>query len=181
MLDEIPLAARAANPRLVRDGPGNSVFKEFAIKSVPSARRRREVPHSFARSLVSMPSLIRVASPAAFNSEFLLRDIRVNPVGRGFPVAEEAAPARAFGPPTLDLTLQLPKGSVAPETVASTASMPRPSPAGTEQTPARSTNSETRPAGGPQVLSVPEVADRVYRLLERRLVIERERRGVFRS
>jgi hypothetical protein len=46
---------------------------------------------------------------------------------------------------------------------------------------ASSTNSETRPPATPQIVSIPEVADRVYRLLERRLVIERERRGVFRT
>ena len=177
----VPVLPMSANQR-VRGAAGSSVSKTFAIYSGPPARPRSGGAKSFADSGAPMPSLVQTSAPEAFNSEILLRDIRVNPLGRSLPVEDEIAPAAAFRAPSLDLTLQLPTAPAASEAGASTvASAPRPSVTGAEQAAPRSMNSEIRPAVQPPVLSVPEVADRVYRLLERRLVVERERRGVFRS
>ena len=47
----------------------------------------------------------------------------------------------------------------------------------TVEVPARSVMPESREIA--KQLSVPEVAEQVYRLLERRLVIDKERRGIF--
>ena len=84
----------------------------------------------------------------------------------------------AFSAPSFDLTLQLPKTLPASDSAVAAVESPlRPS----LPEAAGSTNSEMRPPAALQTLSVPDVADRVYRLLERRLIVERERRGVFRT
>jgi hypothetical protein len=78
--------------------------------------------------------------------------------------------------PSLDLTLRAPQAAVSSESDASiehVPTMPR-----TAEVPARSVTAESVDVTAKQ-LSVSEVADRVYRLLERRLVIDKERRGIF--
>jgi hypothetical protein len=156
--------------------------KPGLVSSAKSGRARSEGSIGFAGFRSPILSEVHPSRPEAFNSGFLRRDIRMNPLGRSLPWEKEIASAAALSAPPLDLTLQLPKVSVAPEAaVSAVGPTPGRSLAEDQEVTARSMNSDMRPAVEPQVLSVPQVADRVYRLLERRLMIERERRGVFRT
>jgi hypothetical protein len=156
--------------------------KPGLVSSAKSGRARSEGSIGFAGFRSPILSKVHPSRPEAFNSGFLRGDIRMNPLGRSLPWEKEIASAAALSAPPLDLTLQLPKVSVAPEAaVSAVGPTPGRSLAEDQEVTARSMNSDMRPAVEPQALSVPQVADRVYRLLERRLMIERERRGVFRT
>jgi hypothetical protein len=139
-----------------------------------------------------MLRLVQTSGPEALDAEIFWRDIRVNRPGSASNLLFEGeslyAPSLATRTATsswarsLELTLQLPQASPASERAASAvAAAPRRSVLAGDEVAASPLHSETRSAAEAQVVSVPEVADRVYRLLERRLTVERERRGVFRS
>src|SRR5262245_25445584 len=188
----IPVSKISANQSNPIDAAVDSAATGFAISSQTSSSRLGEVSQSLGDLRSPMPSLVQTWAPEAFNEEFFWRDIRVNPVGRvgGLPVERKSpylslpSPEAmvAFPAPSFDLTFQLPKTQPASDfAVAAVESPLRPSLPEAEEITARSTNSETRPPAAPQTLSVPDVADRVYRLLERRLIVERESRGVFRT
>jgi hypothetical protein len=184
VLAGIPVSEMSANhPNLVRAARG-SVATRFAISSETSSWRLGEASRSLGDFPLPTASLVQAWAPEPFHAEFFSRDIRINPLGRAGSLAAtlNSEAAAAFQAPSFDLSLQLPKTPVASDSaVSAIESSPRRSVTEGEEVTARSTNSEMRPAAGPPVLTVPEVADRVYRLLERRLVIERERRGVFRT
>jgi len=96
------------------------------------------------------------------------------------PPIPDKRPATELWAPSVDLTLHLSKASVSPMPETSAAiSAARQSPVRTGEAPTRLMHGESRSAVQSRPLSVPEVAEKVYRLLERRWVIERERRGVF--
>jgi hypothetical protein len=78
----------------------------------------------------------------------------------------------------VDLTLRAPQAVVSSISEGLTASTEYgPAVHHTVEVPARSVMPESREIA--KQLSVPEVAEQVYRLLERRLVIDKERRGIF--
>lgn len=97
-------------------------------------------------------------------------------VRRTFPDGLERRPAFNVLGLSLDLTLQVPQAAVSSVSEVSTERLP--TVPHTAEVPRRSMTAEGHEITARQ-LSVPEVAERVYRLLERRLVIERERRGIF--
>lgn len=180
VLAGIPVSEMSANhPNLVRAARG-SVATRFAISSETSSWRLGEASRSLGDFPLPTASLVQAWAPEPFHAEFFSRDIRINPLGRAGSLAatlNSEAPA-----PSFDLSLQLPKTPVASDSaVSAIESSPRRSVTEGEEVTARSTISEMPTAAVSEVLTVPEVADRVYRLLERRLVIERERRGVFRT
>jgi hypothetical protein len=186
----IPVFKKSANRPGFLQTARNSLTKGSAILSEASARSRGAGSTSFAGFQPMMPGLLQTWAPEAFHGEFFWRDIRVNPLGRPAVSAVEQKSAHPFlipesvtalSTPSFDLTLQLPKAAATTDTAASAIQSSRRSLSEDEEVTARSTNTEMQPPATPQGLSVPEVADRVYRLLERRLVIERERRGVFRT
>ena len=79
---------------------------------------------------------------------------------------------------SVDLTLRAPQAVVSSISEGLTASTEHvPAVPRTVEVPARSVMPESREIA--KQLSVPEVAEQVYRLLERRLVIDKERRGIF--
>jgi hypothetical protein len=79
---------------------------------------------------------------------------------------------------SVDLTLRAPQAVVSSISEGLTASTEHvPAVPRTVEVPARSVMAESREIA--KQLSVPEVAEQVYRLLERRLVIDKERRGIF--
>jgi len=186
------LKALETRPGVVRHAAGKFISKTLATFSGKSARTRSGSSKISAGSRSPMLRLVQTAGPEALDSEIFWRDIRVNrpdragnlPFERESPFAPSWEPPTATSPaaPSLDLTLQLPRTSVAKERAASAvAATPQRSVLAGDEVAARAMNSETRPPAAAPVLSVPEVADKVYRLLERRLTVERERRGVFRS
>jgi hypothetical protein len=184
VLAGIPVLEMAANQPNLVGAARDSVATTFAISSQTSSWRVGEGAKSLGDFRSPTPSLVQAWVPEPFHAEFFWRDIRVNPLGRASRLAENlnSGSAATFSAPPLDLSLQLAKTPVASDSALSAVeSSPRQSLAEAEKVMASSTNSETRPPATPQIVSIPEVADRVYRLLERRLVIERERRGVFRT
>jgi len=184
----IPVSKMPANqPNPISAAVGTAATG-FTTSSETSSPRLGEVSMRLGDLRFPLPSLVQTWAPEAFDAEFFWRDIRVNPVGHvgGLPVEQKSPyqairppePIDAFSAPSFDLTLQLPKTlPTSDSAIAAVESPRRPSP----PEAAGSTNGETRPPVAPQTLSVPDVADRVYRLLERRLIVERERRGVFRT
>jgi hypothetical protein len=189
---KIPVSKMSVNQPNPIGAAADSVATGFAISSQTSSRRLGEVSETLDDLRSPMPSLVQTWAPEAFDAQFFWRDIRVNAVGRvgGLPVGRKSPylaiqspePMVAFSAPSFDLTLQLPKTLPASDSAVAAIESPlRPSLPEAGEITARSTNSETRPPAAPQTLSVPDVADRVYRLLERRLIVERERRGVFRT
>jgi hypothetical protein len=176
----------ATQPGFLQTGR-NSLAKGSAILSETSSRRSGAGSANFAGFQPVRPGLLQAWAPEAFQPEFFWRDIRVNPLGRAAELGVEERSAHpllnpqspAFSTPSFDLTLQLPKAAATSDiAVSAIESSPRRS---FSEDNAVTTNTEMRPSAEPQVLNVPQVADRVYRLLERRLVVERERRGVFRT
>jgi hypothetical protein len=136
------------------------------------------------------PGLRQAWAPEALRAEFFWRDIRINPVGGAAGLGAEKKSAlptvkpefvTTFATPSVELALQLPKvPATSVAGVSATESLPPLLPAN-EARAADSQVTEQRPPPTTQVWNVPEMAERVYRLLERRLVVERERRGVFRT
>ena len=184
VLAGIPVSEMSANRQnLVRAARG-SVATRFAISSETSSWRLGGASRSLGDFPSPTASPVQAWAPEPFHAEFFSRDIRVNPLGRAGSLAAtlNSGSAAAFSAPSFDLSLQLPKTPAASDSaVSAIESSPRRSLTEGEEGRARSANRETQSAAAPQSLTVPEVADRVYRLLERRLVIERERRGVFRT
>lgn len=184
------LKKSATQPGFLQTGR-NSLAKGSAILSETSWRSSGAGSTNFAGFQPVRPGLLQAWAPEAFQPEFFWRDIRVNPLGRAAELAVEQKSAHpllnpesmaAFSTPSFDLTLQLPKPAATSDiAVSAIESSPRRSFSEDNAVTARSTNTEMRASAEPQVLNVPQVADRVYRLLERRLVVERERRGVFRT
>ena len=184
----IPVSKMSAHQPNPIGAAVGTVATGFAISSETSSRRLGEVSETSSDLRFPLPRLVETWAPEAFDADFFWRDIRVNAVGRGggLPVERNSpylsmrSPESmvAFSAPSFDLTLQLPKTLPASDSAVAAVESPlRPS----LPEAAGSTNSEMRPPAALQTLSVPDVADRVYRLLERRLIVERERRGVFRT
>jgi hypothetical protein len=184
----IPVSKMSVNQANPIATAADSVATGFAVSSETSSRRLGEVSMRLGDLRLPLSSVVETWAPEAFDAEFFWRDIRVNPVGRvgGLPVGRKSPylsirspePMVAFSAPSFDLTLQLPKTLPASNSAVSGVESPL-GPSLPEA--AGSPNGETPPLAAPQTLSVPDVADRVYRLLERRLIVERERRGVFRT
>jgi hypothetical protein len=200
----LPAESREGSPPLVLSHRPAAAIRSDAgedqVRKLTSGRPGPPLPPIFAAIRVSAPKLMGSQSegaigfagfrspilsevdpsrPEAFTPEILRRDIRMNLLVRGLPRNTQTASAASLSMPSLDLTLPTTR---VPEAAASAvAPTPGRSPAEDQEVTVRSMNDDTRPAVERPVLSVPEVADKVYRLLERRLMIERERRGVFRT
>lgn len=89
---------------------------------------------------------------------------------------EAAPPSTAERPMATELTLRAPWATAdAVATVtAATLGAPAPSPVTESVNPASPASHEVAPAS----LPIQHLADRIFRILERRLVVERERRGI---
>ncbi len=183
-LGGIPVLEMAANHPNLAAAAQDSIATRFAISSQTAPWRLGEGSKRLDDFRWRKPSLIQTWAPKPLHAEFFWRDIRVNPLGHPRSVAQSvnSESAATISAPRLDLGLQLPNTPVASDSAFSAvASSPQRALLEADEVMAKSTKSETRPPAPPQILSIPEVADKVYRLLERRLVIERERRGVFRT
>ena len=184
VMARIPASAMSANQQNFIRAACGSVATTFAISSETSSWRLDGASKSLGEFPWPTATPVQACAPEPLHAEIFSRDIRINPLGRvgGLAATLNSNAADAFPAQSLDLSLQHPKTPAAPDfALPSKESSPRRSLTEGEEVTTRSMNSEMRTAVGPQVLTVPEVADKVYRLLERRLVVERERRGVFRT
>jgi hypothetical protein len=169
-----------------------SIPKTPMVHAVKSGSANTVTANNFINS--RLPTLKSPLGPASkvFQPDVFAPGKGMNPSTRGeMPAFAKESSSSALnlnpGPvteswaPSADLTLHMPKASISagPENAAAV-SANRPSSDVASEASTTSMQGENRSAIQAPSLSVPEVADKVYRLLERRLVIERERRGIFR-
>jgi hypothetical protein len=169
-----------------------SIPKTPVVHPVKSGSANTVIANNFINSW--LPTLKSPLAPASkvFHPDVFAPGKGMNPSTRGEMPAfakESSVSALNLNPgavteswaPSADLTLHLPKASISagPENAAAV-SVTRPSSDVANEASTTSMQGEDRSAIQAPSLSVPEMADKVYRLLERRLVIERERRGIFR-